>query len=130
MVSRREFLKMAAALAAAFGLAAAIEISGLGNRLADSIVDLAAPFGQVAILAAIVLATITLKEVITNKGSVLLLTPIAFSVAAATGAHFIRVNVLSGMMSTDQGPIVGKAAEVGQLVIVHVDPDDEERPGV
>jgi membrane complex biogenesis BtpA family protein len=39
----------------------------------------------------------------------------ALAVAAATGAHFIRVNVLSGMMSTDQGPIVGKAAEVARM---------------
>jgi len=36
----------------------------------------------------------------------------ALAVAAATGASFIRVNVLSGVMITDQGPIVGRAAEV------------------
>ncbi len=39
----------------------------------------------------------------------------AVAIAAATGAHFIRVNVLSGSMSTDQGPIIGKAAEVSRL---------------
>lgn len=39
----------------------------------------------------------------------------ALAVAAATGATYIRVNVLSGVMITDQGPIVGKAAEVGRL---------------
>ena len=36
----------------------------------------------------------------------------ALAVAAATGASYIRVNVLSGVMYTDQGPIVGKAAQV------------------
>lgn len=36
----------------------------------------------------------------------------ALAVAAATGAAFVRVNVLSGLMYTDQGPIVGRAAEV------------------
>lgn len=36
----------------------------------------------------------------------------ALGVAAATAARFIRVNVLSGLMYTDQGPIVGRAAEV------------------
>ena len=36
----------------------------------------------------------------------------ALGVAAATGARFIRVNVLTGLMYTDQGPIVGRAAEV------------------
>jgi hypothetical protein len=36
----------------------------------------------------------------------------ALGIAAATGAAFIRVNVLTGMMYTDQGPIVGRASEV------------------
>ena len=38
----------------------------------------------------------------------------ALAVAAATAASFIRVNVLSGMMYTDQGPIVGRAADIGR----------------
>lgn len=38
----------------------------------------------------------------------------ALAVAAAVGAGFIRVNVLSGTMFTDQGPIVGRAAEVAR----------------
>jgi membrane complex biogenesis BtpA family protein len=36
----------------------------------------------------------------------------ALGIAAATGSRFIRVNVLTGVMYTDQGPIVGRAAEV------------------
>jgi len=36
----------------------------------------------------------------------------ALGVAAATGARFTRVNVLTGMMHTDQGPVVGKAAQI------------------
>jgi membrane complex biogenesis BtpA family protein len=39
----------------------------------------------------------------------------ALAVAAATGAAFIRINVLSGTMYTDQGPITGRAAEVARL---------------
>ncbi len=39
----------------------------------------------------------------------------AVSIAAATDARFVRVNVLAGTMFTDQGPIVGKAAEVARL---------------
>lgn len=34
------------------------------------------------------------------------------AIAATVGAGFIRVNVLTGMMHTDQGPIVGRAAEL------------------
>ena len=39
----------------------------------------------------------------------------AMSIAAATGAAMVRVNVLSSMMYTDQGPIVGRAAELARL---------------
>lgn len=39
----------------------------------------------------------------------------ALSVAVATGASFIRVNVLSGAMATDQGWITGRAAEVARV---------------
>ena len=38
----------------------------------------------------------------------------ALGIAAATGADFIRVNVLTGLMYTDQGPVVGRAAEVAR----------------
>lgn len=36
----------------------------------------------------------------------------AIAIAAVTGAAMIRVNVLAGLMYTDQGPIVGRAAEL------------------
>lgn len=39
----------------------------------------------------------------------------AVSIAATCGAEFIRVNVLSGTMYTDQGAIEGKAAELARL---------------
>ncbi len=38
----------------------------------------------------------------------------ALGIAAATGAHFVRINVLTGVMYTDQGPIVGRAAEIAR----------------
>ena len=39
----------------------------------------------------------------------------ALAIATATGASMIRVNVLSGTMWTDQGPITGRAAELARL---------------
>jgi membrane complex biogenesis BtpA family protein len=39
----------------------------------------------------------------------------ALAIAAATGASFIRVNVLTGAMLTDQGIVEGRAAEVARL---------------
>jgi hypothetical protein len=38
----------------------------------------------------------------------------ALGIAAATGAGFIRVNVLTGIMYTDQGPITGRAAAIAR----------------
>jgi membrane complex biogenesis BtpA family protein len=38
----------------------------------------------------------------------------ALAIAAVTGANFIRVNVLTGVMYTDQGPIVGRADELAR----------------
>jgi membrane complex biogenesis BtpA family protein len=40
----------------------------------------------------------------------------AIGVAAASGASFIRVNVLTGVMYTDQGPIIGRAAEAHRKI--------------
>jgi uncharacterized protein len=48
----------------------------------------------------------------------------ALGIAAATGARFIRVNVLTGIMYTDQGPITGKAAEIARSRS-HLAPDVE-----
>lgn len=39
----------------------------------------------------------------------------ALAVATAAGASFIRVNVLSGVMATDQGWISGRAADLARL---------------
>jgi hypothetical protein len=38
----------------------------------------------------------------------------ALGIAVVTGAAFIRVNVLTGIMYTDQGPIVGRADELAR----------------
>lgn len=38
----------------------------------------------------------------------------ALAVAAATGARYVRINVIAGTMYTDQGPIVGKAAAIAR----------------
>lgn len=39
----------------------------------------------------------------------------ALAVAAASGASMIRVNVLTGVMYTDQGMLTGRAAEIARL---------------
>ncbi len=55
----------------------------------------------------------------------------ALSIAAATGADFIRVNVHTGAMLTDQGSIEGKAAETLRLrKRLGVDPGSEHAVGI
>ncbi len=39
----------------------------------------------------------------------------ALAIASVTGAAFVRVNVLSSLMFTDQGMIEGQAADIGRL---------------
>lgn len=39
----------------------------------------------------------------------------ALGIAAATGAAFVRINVLAGTMWTDQGPLVGQAHEIARV---------------
>lgn len=72
-------------IAASFGIGAAIEKSGLAGLLADWIVGWVLPFGPVAVLAAIVFATLIVTELITNNAAVVLIFPIAAAAAIKSG---------------------------------------------
>jgi di/tricarboxylate transporter len=73
-------------IAAACALAQAMAVSGLATVLADGILAITEPIGVVAVLAALVVLTMVLKELITNKAAILLLVPIGFSIAAELGS--------------------------------------------
>lgn len=72
-------------IAAAFGVGAAIESTGLAAELANGLVDSLDGLGDPGIIFGIVLATTLLTEVITNNAAAAVILPIAISVAAATG---------------------------------------------
>jgi di/tricarboxylate transporter len=72
-------------IASAFGLAAAMQSSGLAATVANSLVDLFGGFGDRGVLLGIVLATIILTEMVTNNAAALLMLPIAVAAASATG---------------------------------------------
>jgi len=72
-------------IASAFGLAAAMQASGLASVVATGLVDLFGSFGDRGVLLGLVLATIILTELVTNNAAALLMLPIAVSAAAATG---------------------------------------------
>ncbi|MFQ5518061.1 MAG: SLC13 family permease, partial [Acidimicrobiia bacterium] len=70
-------------IAAAFGLAAAMINSGLADDIAGTVVDSLGRWGDTGILLGIVLATVVIKELITNKAAILIIMPIALSSSTA-----------------------------------------------
>ena len=82
------------AIAAAFGIAAAIEGSGAANVIAANIVDLAEPFGRVGVLVALYAITAALAALITTKASAALMFPIAASAAEAQGIGLLPISYM------------------------------------
>ena len=74
-------------IGSAFGLAAAMEASGLAATIAQGLVDGLGALGPAGLLAGVVVATVLLKELITNKAAVLLIFPIAIATAQSAGAN-------------------------------------------
>ena len=74
-------------IASAFGLAHAVQDSGLATTLAGGIVDLLDFLGTRGILAGIVLATVALTGLITNNAAALLMFPIAVATAEQAGVN-------------------------------------------
>ncbi len=74
-------------IASAFGVAAAVEASGLASALAGGLVDLFAGFGDRGILVGVVLTTVILTAVVSNNAAALLMFPIAIAAASATGVQ-------------------------------------------
>jgi di/tricarboxylate transporter len=72
-------------IAAAFGVGAAIEVTGLASTVADGLVDGLGPLGDVGIILGVVVATSLLTEVITNNAAAVVIFPIAIAVAAEAG---------------------------------------------
>jgi di/tricarboxylate transporter len=72
-------------IASAFGLAAAMEASGLAETVASLLVEAFGGMGDRGVLLGIVLATVILTEMVTNNAAALLMLPIAVSAAASGG---------------------------------------------
>jgi di/tricarboxylate transporter len=78
-------LEVIGVIAAAFGLAAAVETSGLAETVASGLTAVFAPLGSAGVLLGLVLATVVLTELITNNAAALLMFPIAIAAAAQAG---------------------------------------------
>ena len=73
-------------IAAAFGIGAALEGSGLAALLGHALVEPFRGMGAGWVLLAVTLATLVLTELITNNAAAVLLFPVALSAAAEVGA--------------------------------------------
>jgi di/tricarboxylate transporter len=82
------------AIAAAFGVAIALEKSGAAEVLASRIVNLAAPFGQVGVLVALYTITAVLAALVTTKASAALMFPIAATAAEAQGIGLLPISYM------------------------------------
>lgn len=78
-------LEVLGVIAAAFGLAMAVERSGLADVIADGIISAFSTFGGVGVVLGVVLATVALTEFVTNNAAALLMFPIAIATAPAAG---------------------------------------------
>jgi di/tricarboxylate transporter len=72
-------------IASAFGLAAAMEASGLAATIATGLVDVFGALGEHGVLLGLVLATLILTEMVTNNAAALLMLPIAIQAAGPAG---------------------------------------------
>lgn len=74
-------------IAAAFGVGAAIEASGLAALIADGIASAAAPLGPLGVLAGVLLATMLLTEALSNNAAAALMFPVAMAAAAVAESN-------------------------------------------
>ncbi len=72
-------------IAAAFGLGAAIETTGLAQEVADLLLSAFGGLGDAGVILGIVLATMALTELITNNAAAVVIFPIALAIASASG---------------------------------------------
>ncbi len=76
-------LEVIGVIASAFGLAAAVESSGLATQISEGLVDLFGGIGSRGVLLGVVVATVLITELVTNNAAALLMFPIAVAAAPA-----------------------------------------------
>ncbi len=74
-------------IAAAFGVAAGLQSSGLADIAARGLIDSLGSLGGVGALAGVVIATVLLKELITNNAAALMILPLALATAVELGLN-------------------------------------------
>ncbi len=93
-------LEVIGIIASAFGLAAAVETSGLADTIADGLTSLFGGLGEMGALLGIILATVALTELVTNNAAALLMLPIAFAAAPGAGVEPLGMGVAVAIASS------------------------------
>ena len=89
-------------IAAAFGLGAAVFTSGLADTIAGGLVSVMSPLGALGALAAILVATMALTELLSNNAAAALMFPIGVATAVTLGVDprpFVIVIMLGASLS-------------------------------
>lgn len=87
-------------IAAAFGLGAAMESSGLASEVATGFTDAFAGWGDPGLLLGIVLATVLLTEVVTNNAAAVVVLPVALSIAEPAGLDLRIVAIMVALAAS------------------------------
>ena len=74
-------------MATSFALGRAVEQSGLASAIAHVVVNSAAPLGDYGLLAAVLIATMLVTEVISNTAAAALMFPTAIAIAQQAGSN-------------------------------------------
>jgi di/tricarboxylate transporter len=90
-------LQIVVLIASAFGLGSAVSSSGLAETVAGGLVSIMSPLGPIGALAAIMVATIVLTELVSHNAAAALMFPIGVATAATIGAD-VRPFVIAIMM--------------------------------
>ncbi|HEY7704090.1 MAG TPA: SLC13 family permease [Acidimicrobiia bacterium] len=88
-------------IAAAFGVAAAAQESGLAEKIAEVLVGALGGFGGIGILAGVIVAAMVLTAVVSNNAAALLMVPIGGAAAVSAGldprGFFIAIAVAASI---------------------------------
>jgi di/tricarboxylate transporter len=74
-------LEVVVLMATSFGLGIAISDSGLANQIAKLVIDVFQPWGDLGVLAGILIATMLMTELLSNNAAAVLMFPIAIAAA-------------------------------------------------
>jgi di/tricarboxylate transporter len=74
--------KVLLVIACAFGIAKALENAGVAQYFATRVVSISAPLGILALIASVYLATLIMREIISNNAAAAIMFPIAVSIAS------------------------------------------------